>query len=213
MKRTDFDLDEMQRLWQKQSRALEGHSLISEDEMMRAMQSTRKAEVRPLHLWRRVAAVAAVLIVVAVAVWQWPAQPATSQLAEATPSPQNNQKTKSNQNIPIIQNTPKTLPLIAEVPAQKDAEKLVASQIEELPQFIAPVAVEEDAADEGTEDYLYKVGLLRQLELHHRRVDGGDNDVADESADRRADDIESGQADELPAQNQLDDPARDEAQG
>ena len=31
MKRTDFDLDEMQRLWQKQSRALEEHNLISED--------------------------------------------------------------------------------------------------------------------------------------------------------------------------------------
>ena len=148
MKRTDFDLDEMQRLWQKQSRALEGHSLISEDEMRRAMQRTRKAEVRPLHLWRRVAAVAAVLIVAAVAVWQWPAQPATPQLAEATPSPQNNQKTKNDQNIPIIQNTPKTPSLIAEVPAQKDVERLVAAQIEELPQFISPVAVEEDAADE-----------------------------------------------------------------
>ena len=32
MKRTDFDLDEMQRLWLKQSRALEGQNLISEDE-------------------------------------------------------------------------------------------------------------------------------------------------------------------------------------
>ena len=145
MKRTDFDLDEMQRLWQKQSRALEGRSLISEDEMRRAMQRTRKAEVRPLHLWRQVAAVAAVLIVAAVAVWQWPAQPATPQLAKATPSPQNNQKTKSNQNIPIIQNTPKTPP---QSPAQKVVERLVAAQIEESPQFIAPVAVEEVPADE-----------------------------------------------------------------
>jgi hypothetical protein len=97
MKRTDFDLDEMQRLWQKQSRALEGHSLISDDEMRRAMQRTRKAEVRPLHLWRRVAAVAAVLIVAAVAVWQWPAQPATPQLAEAAQGPRNNQ---NNQKTP-----------------------------------------------------------------------------------------------------------------
>lgn len=151
MKRTDFDLDEMQRLWQKQSRALEGRSLISEDEMRRAMQRTRKAEVRPLHLWRRVAAVAAVLIVAAVAVWQWPAQPATTQLAEAAQGPrnnrnnQNNQKTQSTQS---IQNTPTSPTLIAESPAQKVVERLVAAQIEELPQFIAPVAVEEVAADE-----------------------------------------------------------------
>ncbi len=145
MKRTDFDLDEMQRLWQKQSRALEGHSLISEDEMMRAMQSTRKAEVRPLHLWRRVAAVAAVFIVAAVAVWQWPAQPAIPQIAEATRIPQKTLNIPNNQNIQI---TPTSPTLIAESPAQKDVESLVTAQIEELPEFIAPVAVEEVAADE-----------------------------------------------------------------
>ena len=151
MKRTDFDLDEMQRLWQKQSRALEGHSLISEDEMMRAMQSTRKAEVRPLHLLRRVAAVAAVLIVAAVAVWQWPAQPATPQLAEAAQGPRNNrnnQKTQSTQSIQNNQITPTSPTLIAKSPAQKDVESRVAAQIEESPQFIAPVAVEEVPADE-----------------------------------------------------------------
>ena len=154
MKRTDFDLDEMQRLWQKQSRALEGHSLISEDEMRRAIQRTRKAEVRPLHLWRRVAAVAAVLIVAALAVWQWPAQPATPQLAEAAQGPRNNrnnrnnQKTQSTQSTQSIQNTPTSPTLIAESPAQKDVESRVAAQIEESPQFIAPVAVEEVAADE-----------------------------------------------------------------
>ena len=148
MKRTDFDLDEMQRLWQKQSRALEGHSLISEDEMRRAMQRTRKAEVRPLHLWRRVAAVAAVLIVAAVAVWQWPAQPATPQLAKAAQGPRNNQNNQKTQSTQSIQNTPKTPTLIAKSQAQKDVESRVAAQIEESPQFIALVAVEEVAADE-----------------------------------------------------------------
>ena len=144
-------MDEMQRLWQKQSRALEGHSLISEDEMRRAMQRTRKAEVRPLHLWRRVAAVAAVLIVAAVAVWQWPAQPAIPQLAKAAQGPrnnQNNQKTQSTQSIQSIQNTPTSPTLMAKSPAQKDVESRVAAQIEESPQFIAPVSVDEVSADE-----------------------------------------------------------------
>lgn len=145
MKRTDFDLDEMQQLWQNQSRALEGHSLISEDEIRRAMQSTRKAEVRPLHLWRRVAAVAAVFIVAAVAVWQWPAQPATPQIAEAPRIPQKTLKIPNNQNIQIAPTSPT---LIAESPVQKNVERLVTAQIEELPEFIAPVAVEEVAADE-----------------------------------------------------------------
>ena len=144
-------MDEMQRLWQKQSRALEGRSLINEDEMRRAMQRTRKAEVRPLLFWRRVAAVAAVLIVAAVAVWQWPTQPATPQLAEAAQGPrnnQNNQKTQSTQSIQSIQNTPTSPTLMAKSPAQKDVESRVAAQIEESPQFIAPVAVEEVPADE-----------------------------------------------------------------
>lgn len=139
MKRTDFDLDEMQRLWKKQSRALEGHSLVSEDEIRRAMQSIRKAEVRPLHLWRRVAAVAAVLIVAVVAVWQRPAQPDPPQLAKATQVPRNNQKLQS---IPIIQNTPKKTSLITESPAQKDVESLVASQTEESSEIMTPVVEE-----------------------------------------------------------------------
>ena len=119
--------------------------------MRLAMQRTHKAEVRPLHLWRRVAAVAAVLIVAAVAVWQWPAQPSTPQLAEAAQGPrnnQNNQKTQSTQSTQSIQNTPTSQTLIAKSPAQKDVESLVAAQIEESPQFIAPVAVEEVPADE-----------------------------------------------------------------
>ena len=148
MKRTDFDLDEMQRLWQKQSLALEGHNLISEDEMRRAMQRTRKAEVRPLYLWRRVAAVAAVLIVAAVAVWQWPAQPAIPQLAKAAQGPRNNQNNQKTQSTQSILNTPTSPTLIAESSAQKDVESRAEAQIAESPQFIAPVAVEAVPADE-----------------------------------------------------------------
>ena len=151
MKKTEFDMEEMKRLWNKQSRALEGRDLISDDEICRAMTTDSRPVVRPMYLWRRVAAVAAVLIVAAVAVWQWPAQPATPQLAEATQLPQKTQKTLNNPNILNIQNnqnTPKTPTLIAVRPAQKDAEALVASQIEELPKLVAPTVVKEVAADE-----------------------------------------------------------------
>ena len=139
MKKTEFDMEEMKRLWNKQSRALEGRDLISDDEIRRAMTTDSRPVVRPMYLWRRVAAVAAVLIVAAVAVWQWPSQPATPQLAEATQLPQ------KTQNIP---NTPKTPTPIAVRPAQKNAEVLVASQMEELPKLVAPTVVEEVAADE-----------------------------------------------------------------
>lgn len=148
MKKTEFDMEEMKRLWNKQSRALEGRDLISDDEIRRAMTTDSRPVVRPMYLWRRVAAVAAVLIVAAVAVWQWPSQPATPQLAEATPIPQKTQNIPNNQNIPNIPNSPKAPALIAEPPAQKNAEVLVASQMEELPKLVAPTVVEEVAADE-----------------------------------------------------------------
>ena len=145
MKKTEFDIEEMKRLWGKQSRALEGRDLISDDEIRRAMTTDSRPVVRPMYLWRRVAAVAAVLIVAAVAVWQWPGQPATPQLAEATQLPQKTQNIPNNQNIP---NTPKAPALIAEPPAQKNFEVLVASQMEELPKLVAPTVVEEVSADE-----------------------------------------------------------------
>ena len=145
MKKTEFDMEEMKRLWNKQSRALEGRDLISDDEIRRAMTTDSRPVVRPMYLWRRVAAVAAVLIVAAVAVWQWPGQPATPQLAEATQLPQKTQNIPNNQNIP---NTPKAPALIAEPPAQKNFEVLVASQMEELPKLVAPTVVEEVSADE-----------------------------------------------------------------
>lgn len=72
MKNNDFDLEEMRRLWQKQSRALEGQPLVSEDEVRRAIQGSPKAEVRQLHVWRRVAAVAVVVLVAGVTLWHWP---------------------------------------------------------------------------------------------------------------------------------------------
>ena len=145
MKKTEFDIEEMKRLWNKQSRALEGRDLISDDEIRRAMTADSRPVVRPMYLWRHVAAVAAVLIVAAVAVWQWPSQPATPQLAEATQLPQKTQNIPNNQNIP---NSPKAPAPIAVRPAQKNAEVLVASQLEELPMLVAPTAVQEVAADE-----------------------------------------------------------------
>ena len=149
MKRAEFDIEEMKRLWNKQSRALEGRDLVSDDEIRRAISQTPKPAVRPMYVWRRVAAVAVVLVATAIAVWQWPAQPAQTQHSILTA--QNNQKTPNIQNIQNIQKTPNppTPPtLIANPPAQKGGESLEESLMEELPEMVAPVAVEELASDE-----------------------------------------------------------------
>ena len=151
MKKTEFDMEEMKRLWNKQSRALEGRDLISDDEIRRAMTTDSRSVVRPMYLWRRVAAVAAVLIVAAVAVWQWPSQPDTPQLAEATPIPQNPQNIPNNPNNPNNQNTPNTPnppTLIAEHPAKKTGTSREELPIKDLPKLVAPTAVEEVSADE-----------------------------------------------------------------
>ena len=148
MKKTEFDMEEMKRLWNKQSRALEGRDLISDDEIRRAMTTDSRPVVRPMYQWRRVAAVAAVLIVAAVAVWQWPSQPDTPQLAEATPIPQNTQNIPNNQIIQNTPNTPNPPTLIAEHPAKKTGTSREELPIKELPKLVAPTAVEEVSADE-----------------------------------------------------------------
>ena len=136
-------MEEMKRLWEKQSHALEGQKLISDDEIRRAISQTPRPAVRPMYVWRRVAAVAVVLIVAAVAVWQWPAQPAQNQ--QSILRVQNNQKIQNNQNIP---NPPKTPTLLAETPAQRGGESFEESLMDELPEMVAPVAVEELADEE-----------------------------------------------------------------
>lgn len=86
-------LDEMKRLWSRQSQALEGRSLIDDEAIRKAMRSTRRPAVPTVNMWRRAAAVAAVLVVAAVAVWRWPAptggrsdRGVAGTVAEATPN-------------------------------------------------------------------------------------------------------------------------------
>ncbi len=86
-------LDDMQRLWDEQSRRLEGQSLINDADIARALRAATPAEkpapVRRL-LWSRVAAAAVVLLVAATLLWRWQ-RPDSDAPLSASGSPQQEQ--------------------------------------------------------------------------------------------------------------------------
>lgn len=62
------ELDSMKRLWDKQRSNMDGHQLISDDELMKAINSSNVSKPMTWKTWRRVAAVAVVVIAT---LWLW----------------------------------------------------------------------------------------------------------------------------------------------
>lgn len=65
MERNDLhknELDSMKRLWDKQRSNMDGHQLISDDELMKAINSSNVSKPMTWKTWQRVAAVAVVVI-------------------------------------------------------------------------------------------------------------------------------------------------------
>ena len=56
------ELDSMKRLWDKQRSNMDGHQLISDDELMKAINSSNVSKPMTWKTWQRVAAVAVVVI-------------------------------------------------------------------------------------------------------------------------------------------------------
>lgn len=65
------ELDSMKRLWDKQRSNMDGHQLISDDELMKAINSSNVSKPMTWKTWQRVAAVAAVAVVVIATLWIW----------------------------------------------------------------------------------------------------------------------------------------------
>lgn len=62
------ELDSMKQLWDKQRSNMDGHQLISDDELMKAINSSNVSKPLTWITWRRVAAVAVVVIAT---LWLW----------------------------------------------------------------------------------------------------------------------------------------------
>lgn len=63
MNKNNFDLDELKGLWDRQSEALEGHRLISDEEIARVVRQDAEKERKGKAWWPRVAAAVAVMLV------------------------------------------------------------------------------------------------------------------------------------------------------
>lgn len=73
MERNDLhknELDSMKRLWDKQRSNMDGHQLISDDELMKAINSSNVSKPMTWKTWQRVAAVA-VMVIATLWIWIW----------------------------------------------------------------------------------------------------------------------------------------------
>lgn len=73
MERNDLhknELDSMKRLWDKQRSNMDGHQLISDDELMKAINSSNVSKPMTWKTWQRVAAVA-VVVIATLWIWIW----------------------------------------------------------------------------------------------------------------------------------------------
>lgn len=64
------ELDSMKRLWDKQRSNMDGHQLISDDELMKAINSSNVSKPMTWKTWQRVAAVA-VVVIATLWIWIW----------------------------------------------------------------------------------------------------------------------------------------------
>ena len=64
------ELDSMKRLWDKQRNNMDGHQLISDDELMKAINSSNVSKPMTWKTWQRVAAVA-VVVIATLWIWIW----------------------------------------------------------------------------------------------------------------------------------------------
>ena len=64
------ELDSMKRLWDKQRSNMDGHQLISDDELMKAINASNVSKTMTWKTWQRVAAVA-VVVIATLWIWIW----------------------------------------------------------------------------------------------------------------------------------------------
>lgn len=64
------ELDSMKQLWDKQRSNMDGHQLISDDELMKAINASNVSKTMTWKIWQRVAAVA-VVVIATLWIWIW----------------------------------------------------------------------------------------------------------------------------------------------
>ena len=103
------ELESMKRLWDKQRSNMDGHQLISDDELMKAINSSNVSKPMTWKTWQRVAAVA-VVVIATLWIWIWGGSESDSTAVGPTVAETETPKPDTAHLQPVLETPPTSKP-------------------------------------------------------------------------------------------------------
>ena len=177
MERNDLhknELDSMKRLWDKQRSNMDGHQLISDDELMKAINSSNVSKPMTWKTWQRVAAVA-VVVIATLWIWIWGGSESDSTAVGPTVAETETPKPDTAHLQPVLETPPTSKPhLRASVRTPLRNTPIPSTATITAPE-VEPMAPQQLEAVETTEpthtEQLIAQTVSKSIEWPHRPVD------------------------------------------
>lgn len=177
MERNDLhknELDSMKRLWDKQRSNMDGHQLISDDELMKAINSSNVSKPMTWKTWQRVAAVA-VVVIATLWIWIWGGSESDSTAVGPTVAETETPKPDTAHLQPVLETPPTSKPhLRASVRTPLRNTPIPSTATITAPE-VEPMAPQQLEAVETTEpthtEQLIAQTVSKSMEWPHRPVD------------------------------------------
>ncbi len=168
------ELDSMKRLWDKQRSNMDGHQLISDDELMKAINSSNVSKPMTWKTWQRVAAVA-VVVIATLWIWIWGGSESDSTAVGPTVAETETPKPDTAHLQPVLETPPTSKPhLRASVRTPLRNTPIPSTATITAPE-VEPMAPQQLEAVETTEpthtEQLIAQTVSKSMEWPHRPVD------------------------------------------
>ena len=177
MERNDLhknELDSMKRLWDKQRSNMDGHQLISDDELMKAINSSNVSKPMTWKTWQRVAAVA-VVVITTLWIWIWGGSESDSTSVGPTLAETETPKPDTAHLQPVLENPPTSKPhLRASVRTPWTSTPTLGTATVTVPEAetMVPQQLEAVETTEPTHtEQLIAQTVSKSMEWPHRPVD------------------------------------------
>lgn len=168
------ELDSMKRLWDKQRSNMDGHQLISDDELMKAINSSNVSKPMTWKTWQRVAAVA-VVVIATLWIWIWGGSESNSISVGPTLAETETPKPDTAHLQPVLETPPTSKThLIASVRTPLRNTPIPSTATITAPE-VEPMAPQQLDAVETTEpthtEQIIAQTVSKSMEWPHRQVD------------------------------------------
>ena len=168
------ELESMKRLWDKQRSNMDGHQLISDDELMKAINSSNVSKPMTWKTWQRVAAVA-VVVIATLWIWIWGGSESDSTSVGPTLAETETPKPDTAHLQPVLENPPTSKPhLRASVRTPWTSTPTLGTATVTVPEAetMVPQQLEAVETTEPTHtEQLIAQTVSKSMEWPHRPVD------------------------------------------